>query len=387
MDISFKDISPVEIDVSGRLSWSDVKEIYENELLETTKRAKIPGFRTGMAPRELIERRYGDEIRSRAIKSKIIEILNEETRKKERWVGLSSIRELVWNESGEVISFSVRVEVVPRVRLDLGVEVGEKPKIEVSDEEVKNEVEKMRERSAVLVQSDKDELTGSEDEVGVFDITIKDIKTQRLLKREENELVDISNSKEWFKEAVVGMRKGQRKEMVLDGDKKATISLKDIKKKSVPSDEDLVKALGYNAESEMLDDIRKKIYETKKRWATESLYFSAIGKLIEKNKIKIPPGLVERYLVNIVSSNSAINRNNAQELATMQAAEYIVLANMIEDFKIQVSEKELEDYITENFGEERKKEVLKDMRDEIERNLRMKKAKAKLLEVLKITDT
>lgn len=383
MEVSFKNISQVLFEVSGKLQWDELKELYEKELQEFLKTVKVPGFRPGNAPREIVERRYGEEIKSRTVSSKISEILDKETEKRERWLYISKIDKFVWNETDGIISFSLNVEVVPRNKIDIDINKEElikslgDIKIEVSDDEIKRHVESKKFQSAVLELSDSTEIKGLDGEVGIFDISIKDISTQRVIRKSSNEIVDISRSEEWLKNAVLGMKKGEKRDIVVDGNKKVSLFLKDVRNRVLPTDEDLAKSLGYDNEKEMFEDIKQKIYEAKKSFVRNQLYLQAIKKIAEKNKIDVPTSLIQKFFSGIVSSDPRTDRNEAQNIAIFEAIEHTILSNIAEDMNIEVSDKEVDDFIKKNLGLGAKVN-----REDVAQRIRFEKARQKIRELV-----
>lgn len=379
METSFKQLSGVMFELSGKIKWDEIKEIYEKELQEFSRNVKISGFRQGNAPREIVERRYGEEIKSRTVNSKISEILAQETQKKERWLYVSKIDKFIWNEVDGIISFTLNIEVVPRKKIDTDINkeelfksVGDL-KIEVSDDEVRKQIDSRRFQSAVLEFSEDTQIMGKDDEIGIFDISVKDISTQRIMRKVSNEIVDVSRAEDWLKNAVIGMKKGEKKDIIVDGNKKVSLVLKDIRKRLLPTDEELSRTLGYNSEKEMFDDFKQKIYNAKKLLLQDQLYLQAIKKIAEKNNIEIPASLVERYFSDIISSDSRMDRKEAQNIAVFEAIEYTIISNLAEDMNIQVSDKDVDDFIAKNFGEGSKVD-----RKDIAQRIRLEKVREKI---------
>lgn len=388
MEISFKNISDWKFEISGKIQFDEFKEVYERELRNLAKDVEIPGFRVGNAPLDIVERRYKDEIKSKAVNAKISEILDQETSKKDKWIFVSRITNLIWNESDGSISFSLNVEVIPRKKIDTNVDfkkgANEDMKLEVSDQEVKQYIDSRREKAAVLDVSEKQEIKGEEDEVGVFDISVKDISTQRIISRAKDELISIAKSEDWFKNTVLGMKKNERKEIVVNGNRKVSITLKDIRKKVLPTDEDLSRTLGYNSEQEMYEDARKKIQDMKKKLLKDQLYIEAIRKIQEKNKIEVPVSLIETYLSRVSSSEREISREEAQSLAIFQAIEFSILLNLIEDLKIEVSDTEVDEYISKELGVGRADKLTGGVRENIKDRIKFEKARQKIYELIEI---
>ncbi len=387
MNLNIKKISDVTFEVSGKVDEPELKNIYEQELEKIRQNIKIPGFRPGKAPKDIVEARYGEEIKANTVKRKIAEILESESQKKEKWLMITEIRELVWKEEKEGISFTVKVEAIPRKKIDLDVNIDKIDDIELSDDEIKREIEIARERFAIAEDIDKQELGG--EDLGVFDITIKDIKTGRTTLKEKDRLLDMARVEEWFKNIALGMKKGETKEAMtyINGDKKVTITLKAIKKKVLPSDDDLAKTLGYKDENEMKDELRKKIEQTKKEIAKERKYIEFMSKVAEKNKLQIPKALIAENFQKIMQRNPRMKREDAENLAIFQSAESIILLNVSEDMKIEVSENDVQEYIKRISAEnntpyERMREIVDKSREKVEEYIKIEKAKQKLLEII-----
>ena len=117
----------------------------------------IPGFRKGKAPRKVIEGMYGKEVfYEDAINVLYPEVFPEAVEKAElNVVGTPGVDDLNVSEDG-VLTLTMSVDVYPEV------EMGEykgitayKPAVEVTDEEVDEEIENLRTRNARIVSVDR----------------------------------------------------------------------------------------------------------------------------------------------------------------------------------------------------------------------------------------
>ncbi|MCL4743056.1 MAG: trigger factor [Phycisphaerales bacterium] len=145
--------------------------------------AQLPGFRKGRAPRRLIERRFGDTLR-RETKARLVADAYgkavEEHKLKVLGDPVSPELDKIELEIGKPFSFEVEVEVVPEFTLpDLkGIKV-RKPLIEVKDEMVQAELDRICVNEGTLEERDAPEpgdyLTGRvtmtlEDGTEIYDI-------------------------------------------------------------------------------------------------------------------------------------------------------------------------------------------------------------------------
>jgi trigger factor len=377
--------------VSGTISWEELKDIYAKELERYAKTVKIEGFRPGKAPLDIVEKRYGEEIKANSIREKIWEALEEETKKKNHWIKIYKIESLVWSQKGDNIEFSLSCEVLPRKKISLDVDL-KKPDnfdIKVSDEDIKEEIEILKKRYTTVVDdTEQSELT--ENSAGVFDIFAKDIATARTYINQKDVFVDLTSAYEWFKKLVVGMKVGETREGIAyvdRGDKKFRITLKSIKKKVIPSEDDLVKTLGYKSKEEFYEEIKKRIEERKKAELKNILYFTLIFNISQKSDLPIPQSLIQQKARQILDDNPNIDKEKLATSATTLALEDIVLYNLIEDMQLKLSEEEIRQNLKEistqyRLTEEEVNRLFESKREELEDSFLLKKAREKLMEIV-----
>jgi trigger factor len=377
--------------VSGTISWEELKDIYAKELERYAKTVKIEGFRPGKAPLDIVEKRYGEEIKANSIREKIWEALEEETKKKNHWIKIYKIESLVWSQKGDNIEFSLSCEVLPRKKISLDVDLKKPDNFDakVSDEDIKEEIEILKKRYTTVVDdTEQSELT--ENSAGVFDIFAKDIATARTYINQKDVFVDLTSAYEWFKKLVVGMKVGETREGIAyvdRGDKKFRITLKSIKKKVIPSEDDLVKTLGYKSKEEFYEEIKKRIEERKKAELKNILYFTLIFNISQKSNLPIPRSLLQQKARQILDDNPDIDKEKLATSATTLALEDIVLYNLIEDMQLKLSEEEIRQNLKEistqyRLTEEEVNRLFESKREELEDSFLLKKAREKLMEIV-----
>jgi trigger factor len=377
--------------VSGTISLDELKDIYAKELERYAKTVKVEGFRPGKAPLDIVEKRYGEEIKANSIREKIWEALEEETKKKNHWIKIYKIESLVWSQKGDNIEFSLSCEVLPRKKISLDVDLKKPDNFDakVSDEDIKEEIEILKKRYTTIVDDpEQSELT--ENSAGVFDIFAKDIATARTYINQKDVFVDLTSAYEWFKKLVVGMKVGETREGIVyvdRGDKKFRITLKSIKKKVIPSEDDLVKTLGYKSKEEFYEEIKKRIEERKKAELKIILYFTLIYNISQKSNLPIPQSLIQQKARQILDNNPNIDKEKLATSATTLALEDIVLYNLIEDMQLKLSEEEIRQNLKEisaqyRLTEEEANRLFESKREELEDSFLLKKAREKLMEIV-----
>src|SRR3989339_824466 len=145
---------------------SKFQEVFKRTLVEAGKEVKIPGFRPGKAPREMVERAIDPEaINYRTTQNVISEIypkLIEET--KIEPVDYPNI-DIVQNEKDKPLIFKLSVEVYPEVKLGKykGIK-GERKSTEVKEEEIVNTLGRLQERFTAVDAEGKKEVLPLDDE-------------------------------------------------------------------------------------------------------------------------------------------------------------------------------------------------------------------------------
>ncbi len=131
----------MNIEVSGEV----VKNKFDDVFKRIAKEAKVPGFRPGHAPRDMLEKHYSAQAHEQVIKELVPDVYNEAVEKEKlEVVQLPDISD-VKLDSG-MLSFKAKVEVSPEINLKTykGIKVSYK-KIEVTAEDVSKNLNSVKE--------------------------------------------------------------------------------------------------------------------------------------------------------------------------------------------------------------------------------------------------
>ncbi|HZS26723.1 MAG TPA: trigger factor [Candidatus Angelobacter sp.] len=128
-----------------------------------TKQARVPGFRKGKVPANLIKNRFNNEVTSDLVESLVPQYFREAvTKAGYRPVSQPHIYKLEYTP-GEAMKFKAAFEVLPEFELaDYSTIKVDKPEIKVTDEEVDAEIKQLQERQASFdpVNDDRGAETG-----------------------------------------------------------------------------------------------------------------------------------------------------------------------------------------------------------------------------------
>jgi FKBP-type peptidyl-prolyl cis-trans isomerase (trigger factor) len=147
--VEVKKIDATKREINIQAEGDVVKNKFETVFKEIAKNAKVPGFRPGSAPRDIIEKNFSGAATEQVLKELIPEIYDEVIKTEQlEVIELPSISEVKLDRSN--LSFKATVEVSPQIKLKnyKGLKVGFK-QIEVTDDEVKRSIDSFKEMRKV----------------------------------------------------------------------------------------------------------------------------------------------------------------------------------------------------------------------------------------------
>jgi trigger factor len=315
-----EDISTVKKKINIEIEPESVDKELGRAIADVAKKAKIPGFRPGKAPKNIVEKHYGDEVRGevaqRLVTESYLRALQEHNLNPVEMPQIDNVSPLT---KGSPLTFTAVVEVRPNFELGTydGIEVNEEA-VAVTDEEVKETMDRLRDMYAQLEVVEGRPLEKNDTAIIDFegfhdDKTIEGAKaSDYLLELGSGSLIP------GFEEQLSGMNKGEtrRINVTFPGDytnkdlagKDAvfTVTLKEIKKKVLPElNDEFAKDIGNNASvAELLDGIKKDIEIRKKRELDSAQREALLSKLVDAHSFDVPPGMVARELQSMARSQA-----------------------------------------------------------------------------------
>lgn len=294
----------LRVEVSPETMAAKVEETVRR--LAQTRR--IPGFRPGRIPREIVARRFRGEIREEVLRNVIPDAFASAVRERAlEPVGPPQVDEIAWDE-GQALRFRAVVEVKPNleVRDYKGIEAFRDP-IEVTDEQVDRALQVMQEEAAEYVPMDgwpalRDDLVILDHEGTINGKAFRGSRGTNL-----SIVLAAGGYLPGFEEQIVGMEKGETKEFSLHfpadyprrdlagKEARFRVAVKEVKKRRVPRlDADFAKSVG---ECEDLDALREKVRQALRHRKAQAQEADLKAALVEKVAAgvseQVPEGLVE----------------------------------------------------------------------------------------------
>ena len=295
----------------------DFDQALDKAFKKVVKTVQIPGFRKGKVPRKIFEKRFGVES---LYQDAVDIVLPEAYMKAVEETGISPVDQpevdIEEIEKGKNLVFTAKVIVKPEVTLGeyKGLEV-EEQSVEVTDEDVEQELEAQRQQHAELVVKEE----GNVEEGDTVVMDFEGFMDGEAFEggKGENHSLEIGSEQfiPGFEEQLVGKETGEESEIEINfpedyhaeelAGKKATFKVKihEIKEKELPELDDEF-AKDVDEEVETLDELKKKkkeqLEEQKKQDAENQKRETLIEQASNNAEVDIPEAMVNTELEQMI---------------------------------------------------------------------------------------
>ena len=290
----------------------EVERAKERVTNSIKQRVRLPGFRPGKAPLNIIQSRFEGEIRNEVLELLLPQAFRERVQKDElKVVGTPDITDLKY-EPGQPIRFKADFEIAPEFEIaeyrSLPVKYEEPT---VSEEEVEKRLESMRESKAEYPNLDPRPIENNDyvlvhlrSLTGLAEPIEQDVQIQ----------VGAEETLPAFNEALIGASPDAVIELDVTypeeyGQEKLAgktvrfeLTPKFVRKKELPAlDDEFARDLGdYQTLDELRDAVRKSIFNEKQYTAQQTAKEELIDRLVERNDFAVPQAYVDRQVENQV---------------------------------------------------------------------------------------
>ncbi len=312
MKVTIEDVSSVKKKLHIQVLPDAIAREMEKAAVDVAKKAKIPGFRPGKAPRAVVERHYGSEIQSKVMNRLISDsYLKAVQENKLSPVEMPNITNISPLEKDAPLNFTALVEVRPAITLGAydGIEVKDAP-VEVSDDEINQTLERLRDMYAHLEVVEGREL--AKEHIAIIDFegflagkAVENAKaTDYTLDMGTGALVP------GFEDQLLGMKTGESRDITVNfptdyhgkelAGKEAqfTVRLKEVKKKALPEvNDEFAKDIGeHQSLVELKKRLRDDITVRKRNDQASAQREELLGKLVDAHTFDVPEIMLEQEL-------------------------------------------------------------------------------------------
>ncbi|OGC83915.1 MAG: trigger factor [candidate division Zixibacteria bacterium RBG_16_43_9] len=401
-DKAWKRVLEIEIPVEK------VKGEFDSVYQEYQRKVRIPGFRKGKAPLELIKSRYKEAV-TKDVLDKLLPQAYEEAVNQSNLTPLTLpiLKEEIDFKEGLPLQFKVLIEVRPEIELKdfKGLQLKKKI-IQITEGHVQNALNYLQDKNAELHSVERE----AKDEdfliVDLEEISGGQVKAERKTENQQIWLKKENLLTEFYR-GLLGARPGEEKEIEAIYPKdyyekslagkiiKYKAKIKEVKEKILAQiNDDFAKGLG---EYKSLDELKKKIKEDlekeSQRDAEKDLARQVIKQVVEKNSFEVPESLLNLYLDNVVEDfkksypmdpNSDKNmdeeklREQYKEIGLSRIRWEFIMHEIAKNEKIEVTKEDTDKWV-ENFAKANSLE-LKQAKEFIAQKKKIKDIKETILE-------
>ncbi|MEK9144367.1 MAG: trigger factor, partial [Elusimicrobiota bacterium] len=344
-----------------------VQEALHNAFIRLQSRARIPGFRQGKAPIDLIKKQYADHARSEAADALLRGAVPEALRE----LGLEpvsspSVADFKMTD-GSPLVFELRVEVAPRVEPQ-GYKSLALRRTTYSPEEsqVLARLTEVQEGNARLEKSEAEAVSKSHYVVVDYEILREGKRLPGAHGKQE--LVDMSSEQsiEGLTEGLLGAKRGESREFPVKTEGQAgvcKVSVSEIKEKILPPlDDEFAKDMGLDSLDALKAKLREMIEAEAKERSERELLSQIESALLSSNRFPIPESLAQAQLDH--SLDRLVRRFGARGIPEAE------LAKLRDKIKPQAEAEVRLSFILSAIGRKENLSVSEDdLKKELERNL------------------
>jgi trigger factor len=382
MNISVTDISPSQKKLRVEIPASKVQEEFDKKYRDLAKQVKIKGFRPGKVPRSIIKSYYGkaveQEVSSEFIQETFPDALKETDLKP---LTQADVSDTNFEDNGS-FSYTALVDICPPFELPnyKGLEVY-KPPIEIPEEQIDAELERLRQSHAQL-RAVESERPIREGDIAVVDFTPM-VEGQVFEKgKTQDYMAEVGKGTLHpdFDKHILGHRPGESFSFELDYAEDAAtreiagkkvhfdLTVKELKEKEVPElNDDFAVSIGtgqFETLDALKEEIRKGLTNRAEEGASGRVREQITEKLLKQVEFEVPPRAIEqeadrmaenlKYQFESQGIQFDTTRLNAPEYRTgyrLQAEKNIrtrlVLARIAETEQVQLADEDEQEIYAE----------------------------------------
>lgn len=394
MKVSLKKIKDCKVRLSVEVEADRVETRFQEVLRNFQRQARLPGFREGKAPADLVEKRFADEVREETLKSLIPEVYHQTLHaEKVAAVSLPKISEVQYMR-GKKLSFNAEFEEAPSVSIKnyKGIPL-KRESAEVSAEEMEKGLASLLDSRATLVPIVQPRPVQPADVVSV-DIELWQESEERYVPGRQGVMLSVeSGGDDDFFEKIVGASTGEFREIHKGGKPFTRLALKEIRQKCLPElNEAFAKNFGRDTVEDLRTALRKDLVAAKQAQSIEKMKSALFEKLLGMASFSSPESLIEKQKERLLDDarrryqqmglgaeewqkQAARFGSEAETRAKEQIKLYFILQKIAETEKIGLDELELNGRL-EAMAEQSKRpiqEVRQVFEEDLRESLREKK--------------
>ena len=375
MQIKVVDKSTVKKVLQCEIPQETIAKELDSAYKELKNKANVKGFRKGKIPRKVLESKFSKDVHGDVLPKLIQQVFAKAIDDYDLKIISSPQMDPPELDPKAAYCFDMTVEVKPEIE-DIeyeGMELN-KTLYEVSEDEIEAQIHMIRKTMATKQAVAEERAVKDEDFVLIDYQGFLDDEPFESTPQIENFVMAIGTNTmpEEFSKKMVGVIPEQDLEIEVayseeEADQelagktiKYKVKVKEIHEEVMPEDEHLIKELGkYESIDQIKDDIRANLLKGYEQRVQHELSEQIFQNLLEKYEFEVPESLVEAELNGIIAeAEQAYMQNNTtledagmskeslrkdyKDVAEKQAKRHLLLAKLIEQENLEMTDEELD---------------------------------------------
>jgi trigger factor len=344
MQVTREDLNPCTVQLTIVCERDEVQQGFDKALKQIAKRIKLPGFRPGHVPKGMVEQYIDkDELNETAadaiIRQSYKKALDEQGIEPDPGTRASVDLKNLDQESG-ACEFVMKVPLAPVVELGeyKGLPI-EKPKVDVTDEEVLYQIEELRKR-----RSTREAITDRGAQEG--DVAVVNIKIDGEEGDGRNFMTIVGQTFPQLDQALSGMKVEEMKSLDLTFPEnfqekdwagkpyKCQVSLNSISAVKMPELDD---AFAQSLKTDNIDDLKTRlksqIEKAKGDMVREIVSEQLLEKLVERSKIEVSDNMWEALALRRLQETEQEQREAGKTLEQYAAENGMTVESLTEAWR------------------------------------------------------
>jgi trigger factor len=335
-------------------------EQYAKEMARITQSyqsaAEIPGFRKGKAPISMVATSYRSEIEKEAKENVIRDVFSRAVREHHLLpITYAEIEGFTASEERDLVSFSVRFQVIPDFKLSLdGLDTTFKP-APVAEESVTKVIQDLQEKFTTVKPVSRASQSGDAIE---FDYVACDTAGVEV-DSAQGMIVVCGKGKGLLESQLVGVKQGEQREsdipypstfpvMELHGTNvRIKMGIKEVKEKAVPEiNDEFAKTVGIDSLGKLRSSIRKQLENEEEMIARANARDKMLEILLKQNDFDVPDALLGYYREQQKDGGfEKDEKEKIDEVAERKARLNIILDKIAELKELKVPEEDINGFL------------------------------------------
>ena len=328
MEITTETLENRQLRLTIEVDEERTQQAMQKAARQISKQVRIPGFRKGKAPYELIVQRFGEDTVRKEAADLLIEAVYREALEQQEIdpYAPAALDDMALNP----LTFKFTISLSPTVELGDYRDYRLKPrKVKVLKKEVQEALEEIREQNAILELVERP--AALEDGV-VIDVTGQTADGAEFLHLDDVRILLDAESTDpapGFTEAIVGMQANEERTFTLtlpeefpredlrNQEAEFTVVVKEVYDSTLPDlDDDLARTVGnFETIKELEKDVKERLHQAAQDEADQEYTEQTVEAIIEQAQVEYPPVIMEETLDDIVQEiEQAVKRETRLEL-------------------------------------------------------------------------